>query len=257
MSSVQSIERAFVLLRCLASGPAGVTEIAERVGLPKSTVSRLLSTLESLGAVEQPSAGGRYQIGPAMADIAAATAPANTLLATGRPHLIELMQEIGEATGLSIATNLEVQYIDQVESQNAIQVRDWTGERAPLHVVPSGLVFLANGSDAQINEYLSRPLVPCTERTMTDPAALRARLAEIRRSNVVWVYEEFLEGMNSVASPIRDQHGTVIAAIHAHGPAYRFPAPGKGDAVAARVVAAADRISRRLIPTHTAAPVGA
>lgn len=256
MSSVQSIERAFVLLRCLASGPAGVTEIADRVGLPKSTVSRLLSTMETIGAVEQLSVGGRYRIGPAMTDIAAATAPSTNLLATARPHLVELMQATGEATGLSIATNLEVQYIDQVESQNAVQVRDWTGERAPLHVVPSGLVFLANGSNAQIDEYLSRPLVACTSRTMTDPHMLRARLGDIRRSNVAWVYEEFLEGMNSVASPIRNHDGTVIAAVHAHGPAYRFPAPGKSDTVAARVVAAADRISRRLTPTPTAAPVG-
>ncbi|HWM20174.1 MAG TPA: helix-turn-helix domain-containing protein, partial [Ilumatobacteraceae bacterium] len=63
MSSVQSVERAFAVLRCLTSGPAGVSEVAERSHLPKSTVSRLLSTLNELGAVDQLGAGGDYRIG--------------------------------------------------------------------------------------------------------------------------------------------------------------------------------------------------
>jgi DNA-binding IclR family transcriptional regulator len=249
MSSVQSIERAFVLLRCLASGPAGVTEIADRVGLPKSTVSRLLSTLEHIGAVEQIAAGGRYRIGPAMADIAAATLPGTSLVAVARPHLTDLMQETREATGLSIVSNLEVEYIDQVESLNPVQVRDWTGERAPLHVVSSGLIFLAHSPNAQVDAYLSRPLVACTARSVVNPDAIRKRLADVRKHNVVWVYEEFLEGMNSVAAPVRDEHGHVIAAIHAHGPAYRFPAAGKADHIASQVAAVAERVSRRLHPS--------
>jgi DNA-binding IclR family transcriptional regulator len=246
MSSVQSIERAFVVLRCLASGPAGVTEIADRISLPKSTVSRLLSTLETIGAVQQVSAGGRYRIGPAMADIAGATLPGTNLVAAARPHLTELMQETGEATGLSIMSNMEVEYIDQVESLNPVQVRDWTGERAPMHVVSSGLVFLAHSPTPQIDAYLASPLVACTPRSMTDPAALRKRLADVRKHNVVWVYEEFLEGMNSVAAPVRDEHDHVVAAIHAHGPAYRFPAAGKAEHIALQVAAVAERVSRRL-----------
>jgi DNA-binding IclR family transcriptional regulator len=249
VSSVQSIERAFVVLRCLASGPAGVTEIADRVGLPKSTVSRLLSTLEHIGAVEQIAAGGRYRIGPAMADIAAATLPGTNLVAVARPHLTDLMQETGEATGLSIVSNLEVEYIDQVESLNPVQIRDWTGERAPLHVVSSGLIFLAHSPKAQIETYLSQPLVACTARSVVNPDAIRKRLADVRKHNVVWVYEEFLEGMNSVAAPVRDQQGHVIAAIHAHGPAYRFPAAGKADHIASQVAAVAERVSRRLHPS--------
>jgi DNA-binding IclR family transcriptional regulator len=253
MSSVQSIERAFHVLRAMADGPAGVTEIAERIHLPKSTVSRLLSTLETIGAVEQVSAGGRYRIGPAMVELATGTLPSTLLLTATRPHLVALTREIGEASGLSVAANLEVQYIDQVESPNAVQVRDWTGERAPLHVVPSGLVFLANSSPTQIDTYLSRPLAACTPRSMTDSAALRARLGQVRRTNVAWVYEEFLEGMNSVAAPIRDHTGAVIAAIHAHGPAYRFPGPGQADALAERVTHAADQVTRRLTQSQAIA----
>ena len=90
MSGVQSVERAFAVLRCLSVGPAGVTDLAERVNLPKSTVSRLLSTLEELGMVEQTEPGGSYRIGPGMTDIAAASMPGRSLIAavsiaTGAP----------------------------------------------------------------------------------------------------------------------------------------------------------------------------
>ena len=84
MSTVQSIDRAFAVLRSLTSGPAGVTEIADRVGLPKSTVSRLLSTLEELGAVEQVAAGGDYRVGWAMLELAAAARPGRSLVSVAR-----------------------------------------------------------------------------------------------------------------------------------------------------------------------------
>ena len=96
MSTVQSIDRAFAVLRALVGGPAGVTEIAERVGLPKSTVSRMLSTLEELGAVEQVSTGGNYRVGFAMIELGAAARPGRSLVTTVRPHLANLTQ-IGRA----------------------------------------------------------------------------------------------------------------------------------------------------------------
>src|SRR4029079_8887181 len=86
MSTVQSVERAFAVLRCLAAGSAGVSDVAERAHLPKSTVSRLLATLGEVGAVEQL-ADGTYRIGDAMADIAAGATPGRHLVAVARPSL--------------------------------------------------------------------------------------------------------------------------------------------------------------------------
>jgi len=246
MSSVQSIERAFAILRRLASGPAGVTDLADRVELPKSTVSRLLSTLESLGAVRQMALGGPYRIGPVMLEIAAAVSPGRDLIDSARPHLVELMQATGEATGLSVADGNDVHYIDQIESPNAVQVRDWTGERVPLHVVSSGLVLLAFAPSTRVDEYLSRPLAKYTLRTATEVGPLRKRLAKVRHDGYAWVYEEFADGINSVAAPIHNGSGAVVAAVHAHGPAYRFPSPGNADEIAAHVMTVAERISRHL-----------
>jgi DNA-binding IclR family transcriptional regulator len=246
MSSVQSVERAFALLRCLSSGAAGVSELADRSQLPKSTVSRLLSTLQDLGVVEQLDAGGDYRIGNGLIDITAGASPGRNLVALARPHLTDLAEALGEATGLSVLDGESVYYLDQIDSSHAVQVRDWTGERVPLHVVSSGLVLLAALSEAVREAYLRRPLLQSTPRTMIDPDALRARLSAVAAAGVAWVYEEFAEGINSVAAPVHDAAGHVVAAIHAHGPSYRFPAAGQADSVATQVVDAADRASIRL-----------
>ena len=173
MSSVQSVERAFTVLRCLAGGPAGVSEVAERSHLPKSTVSRLLSTLNELGAVDQLGAGGDYRIGDLMVELAAAAQPGRSLVAIARPHLVQLREALGEATGLSVLDGHDVLYLDQVEADHPVQVRDWTGERLPAHLVSSGLVLLAGASAAVLDEFLSGTLPRATARTVTDPELIR------------------------------------------------------------------------------------
>ncbi len=254
MSSVQSVERAFALLRCLSSGAAGVSELADRSQLPKSTVSRLLSTLQDLGVVEQLDAGGDYRIGGGLIDITAGASPGRNLVALARPHLTDLAEALGEATGLSVLDGESVYYLDQIDSSHAVQVKDWTGERIPLHVVSSGLVLLAALSEAVREAYLRRPLQQSTPRTMIDPNALRARLTAVAAAGVAWVYEEYAEGINSVAAPVHDATGHVVAAIHAHGPSYRFPAPGQADSIATQVVDAADRASIRLAGNFPSEP---
>ena len=88
--SVQSIERAFTLLRALAVGPSGVTDLAAKAHLPKSTVARLLGALEHEGAVTQDRVGGDYRLGEGLIDIAGAAQPGRNLVSTARPHLLEL-----------------------------------------------------------------------------------------------------------------------------------------------------------------------
>ena len=242
---VQSLERAFAILDEVAQRPAGVTDIAERVRLPKSTVARLLSTLENVDAVERFD-GVRWRIGPGVAALTDAVSPERSLIGVTRPFLVDLVAELGEDAGLGLPDGNDVLYVDQVESDNPVQVRDWTGTRAPMHAVPSGLVLLAEWPQDALDAYLAGELVALTRRTVTDPDALRERLAEVREVGYAWGLEEFAEGIDSVAAPIRDARGKAIAAIHVHGPSYRFPAAGEESRVADSVVSAAGAVARLL-----------
>ena len=244
--TVQSIQRSFALLRALALGPVGVTELAERVDLPKSTVARLLASLEEEQAVEQTEAGGEYRLGSGLIDLAGSAPRGRNLVAAARPHLLELAESLDEVAGLSIIDGGRVYYLDQTESSSNIQVRDWTGEHAPLHAVPSGLVILAHQRPDFIDKYLASSLAQCTPWTMTVPGELRDRLEQIRSIGYAWVYEEFAEELNSVAAPVFESGGHVEAALHVHGPAYRFPNPDDTHDLGMAVIEAAGRLSMQL-----------
>jgi len=242
---VQSVERAFAVLDAVAERPAGVTALAQRVELPKSTVARLLASLQALGAVEQV-AGRRWRVGPRLAALAETVSPERSLGALARPELAELVRSVGEDAGLALPDGYDVLYVDQVECDHPVQVRDWTGTRAPMHAVPSGLVLLAEWPASAIEGYLARGLARLTPRTIVDAEQLRGRLADVRESGYAWGLEEFSEGINSVAAQVRDGRDNAVAAIHLHGPAYRFPPAGDQDRIAREVVGAAAAVSRQL-----------
>ena len=245
MSRVQSIQRAFAVLGALSAGPLGVTEIAERVDLPKSTVARLLSALQAEGVVERDTDRPLYRIGTRLTALSAGGAAGAGLVAIVRPDLEDLAASVGEAAGLGIPDGVRVHYVDQADTPNAVQARDWTGTRVPMHAVPSGIVLLAHMPAADLDGFLSHPLERFTPHTVTEPAALRARLARVRADGHAWVREEFDVGISSVAAPVFDGDAAV-AAIHVHGPSYRFPPPGAEARVAAALADAAARASARL-----------
>ncbi len=244
--SVQSIERAFRLLRALAVGPSGVTDLATRATLPKSTVARLLSALEAEGAVTQDEAGGDYRLGEGLVDIAGAAQPGRNLVATARPHLLKLTARIGETSGVSIADGRDMYYLDHAEASSEVQVRDWTGESCPVHTVPSGLAVMAYWPAPRLDALLRSDLVQTTSRTVSDPAEIRRRLDQIRSLGYAWVHEEFADGINSVAAPIFGPDGSVDAAVHIHGPAYRFPDPDRSHDIGRSLIATAASITEHL-----------
>ncbi len=222
---VQSIDRAFGLLRALSTRPGGISDLARRTNLAVSTTARLLHTLELLGAVERVEGPTvRYRVGYAIGDLAASVDPQAGLVARARPFLVELAARVGETAGISVPHgNREVLYLHHVDGDHAVQLRDWTGTALPLHVVSSGLVLLAQRTSAEIDSYVDGGLCALTDRTTTDPDALRARLTEIQVLGYAWTIDEFAEGISSVAAPVRNALGEIVAALHIHGPSYRFP----------------------------------
>ena len=251
MSRVRSVERAFDVLAALSAGPLGVTDIAARVGLPKSTVARLLETLGARDMVAQLPADGRYRLGVGLAALGAAARLGGDLVAIAHPWLVELAANVGEAAGLSVPDGFGVRYVDQVDTLHEVRVRDWTGTRAPMHAVSSGLVLLAALSTTDLQAVLPAQLEALTGHTITDPAALRTRLGDVRRDGYAWVRDEFADGISSVAATIHGPSGVAIAAVHVHGPSFRFPPLGSEESIALKVVDCASRIVERLRQTGT------
>ena len=249
MSSIQSVKRAFDVLGSLGDGPLGVTEVADRAGLPKSTAARVLATLVGEGAVEQVPGDTSYRLGPRLITLAAGFSLARSLAAIARPMLIDLAESSGEAAGLAMPDGDLVHYIDQVDTVQPVLVRDWTGARIPLHAVSSGQVLLAFRTPAAIERYLERPMERFTDHTLTDADAVRERLREVRRQGCIWAMDEFELGISSIAAPIADASGEVIAAVHVHGPSYRFPEQGSKADLAQLVLAGAARIAAGLRET--------
>ena len=232
-------------------GPAGVSEIAQRTDLPKSTVARLLSTLVEIGAVEQNDFVGVYGLGELIVDLSSAASPGRNLIAIVRPYLVELVEEVGEAAGLGMLEGHEVYYYDQVDGDHEVQVRDWTGESVDAHVVSSGIVLMAHAGDKVQAEYLAGTLERWTPNSITERKKVARRFAAAKEAGYAWVFEEMSEGLNSVAAPIFNHLGTAIAAIHVHGPSYRFPEPGTEDQIARAVRKTAQRITDRLAGRQT------
>ena len=249
MSSIQSVKRAFDVLGSLGDGPLGVTQVADRAGLPKSTAARVLATLVGEGAVEQVPGDTSYRLGPRLITLAAGFSLTRSLAAIARPMLIDLAEATGEAAGLAMPDGDLVHYIDQVDTVQPVLVRDWTGARVPLHAVSSGQVLLAFRTPAAIERYLERPMERFTGRTLTDAGAVLERLREVRRQGYIWAMDEFEAGISSVAAPIADASGEVIAAVHVHGPSYRFPAESSKADLAQLVLAGAARIAAGLRET--------
>ena len=246
MAGVQSIERAFTILRALSLGPAGVTDLSERTGLPKSTVSRLLSSLDLERAVQQGE-NGSYELGEGVVELAQALDTGQSAIDIARPHMIELMQLTGEAVGLNRFDGSTIRTLLQVDDpDSSVVVRDWTNEFTPAHAVPAGLSALAFSPRSTQNTFLAGELASTTKRTMTDPDALRTRFQQIREDGYAWVFREFTDDINSVAAPIADHTRRVTLALHVHGPAFRFPGDIDQAELGERVAATAQRIESQL-----------
>jgi len=246
VSRVQSIERAFSVISTIADGPLGVTEVADRAQLPKSTAARLLASLGREGVVEQVPGERRYRLGERLVSLTSGLRPTRGMIATAHPHLVALAEQTGEAAGLSVPDGPTMHYVDQVEYPNPVQVRDWTGTRIPMHAVSSGQVVLANLSLPALDRFLAYPLERFTPKTLVKLDDIRARLHDVRRDGFAWAREEYAIGISSIAAPIADAAGEVVAAIHIHGPSYRFPAAEMEPAAEHAIVETAARISARL-----------
>ena len=245
--SIQSVERAMLLLKEFGlSGPElGVTEASKRLGLHKSTVSRLLGTLERGGFVEQVSDTRRYRLGLQLATLAGLAVTQLDLSSAARPYLVNLAAQSEETATLSVLDGDEAVNIDQVPGPHPVKDLGWIGRRLPLHASAGGKPLLASLPAEQLERWLQQPLPAYTERTVTSPEQLRRELQEMLARGYVIVPEEYEPGLTAVGAPVYDYHQEIVASITISGPTFRMH-PEYLQTAARLVKEAAEQISARL-----------
>ena len=250
--TTEAVDRVALALEILAetSGEAGVSDVARRLGVHKSTASRLLATLAARGLVERTTSGG-YRLGVGLLRYVGVALTGLETVSQARPVLEELSARTRETANLAVLDRLDVVYVDQVTGSHAVVTVNWVGLRRPAHASSSGKVLLAFGSDAVVERLLSRRLARLTERTITDPAVLRGVLADVRRRGFAATIGELEDQLSTIAAPVWSDR-KVIAAVSISGPAYRLPARNQAR-LGRLVVEAGQAISARM---GTSAPTG-
>ncbi|MEU3954801.1 IclR family transcriptional regulator [Streptomyces achromogenes] len=244
--AVQSVDRAVSVLESLARhGEAGVTEIAEELGVHKSTAFRLLGVLENRGLVAQAKGRGKYCLGAGVLRLAGAAAVRLDISQEGVPVCREVADELGETVNIAVLDDDAAVNIMQARGTAAVTAQNWLGRRTPLHATSSGKVLLAHLPPTLREGLLARPLTRFTDRTVTGAAVLRAELEAVVRQGYGVTVEELELGLAAVAAPVRAHDGEVIAAISVSGPVYRLDADRLPE-VARRTAAAGAELSRRM-----------
>ncbi|WP_206439831.1 IclR family transcriptional regulator [Streptomyces scabichelini] len=220
--SVQSVDRAVSILQVLAKrGPSGVTEIADELAIHKSTVFRLLATLESRGMVEQDTERGRYRIGYTMVELAGGASKVNDLAVLSHPVCQELAATVGDTVNVAIRDGDDVISIDQAIGSSIMSI-DWVGRRSPMHATSAGKLFMAHMTPEEIEEIFAERPKQYTPHTIVDPTRLAAELEAVRERGYATTSEEHEIGLAAIAAPIHSLNGQVIAAVTLSGPTFRI-----------------------------------
>lgn len=244
---VQSVDRAVTVLEILArAGSAGVSEVAAEIGVHKSTAFRLLAALEERDLVEQNSERGKYQLGFGVLRLASAIPARLDIVRQAQPVLDDLAQRFDETINLAVVREHYAVHVQQALGSAAVASQNWVGQLTPLHATSSGKILLAYMSEERLRHVLDAAgLKPYTEHTVTSRDALLQQLAQAREDGFATAFEELETGLNAAAVPVRDHTGSVVAAVSASGPAYRFDKT-RIESIAADFKAAGDRISQRM-----------
>jgi DNA-binding IclR family transcriptional regulator len=219
-ATIRTVRRALAVLRAFRSTdrelPLG--EIALRAQLDKGTTHRLLRTLIVERLVEQQETGMTYSLGIGVLELAAGLTREGDLRQRAQPVLAALAESTETTAFLGIVHDDHALCIGRVDGGLAIQIRSWSvGGRLPLHGGAGPRVLMANMPAADRERLLAGRLEALTSRTPRDPAALRDRLETIRARGWDIGVDEIIEGIASVAVPVRDRNGAVIATISISG----------------------------------------
>ncbi len=192
----------------------GVTQLARRVGVGKSTAHRVIWTLVEEGLLEKVEETGLFRLSPTMRSLGASAETAQRLHEAATMPLDRLRTQTSGTLHIGILEGTDVLYVERREGPGAIPVFRSVGSRNAAHVTSSGKVLLAFlPLDQQRQLVAGMRLVPKTERSITTATVLLAHLAEVRRQGFAENRGESQPGMCSLAAPVRDPMGRVVASV--------------------------------------------
>ena len=222
--SVRAVERALDILICFTPDKPtrSLTQIAERVGMHKSTVLRLLATLENKHFISRDKATGTYQLGLRFIEIASIMLHGIDIQQWAQPYLQNLSDESGETVDLAVLDGNHVIYLKVIESSQRVKIAAAAGERLPIFCTATGKAFLAYLSDDQVRQLLHEGLSRYTEKTLLSLPDLFADLHATRERGFAISEQEYEKDINAIAAPILDANGCPVAVVAIVGPSYRL-----------------------------------
>lgn len=252
-TGTQAVDRAATLLVAVLESdpPPTFTDLLRTTGLAKSTLSRLLSSLERHDLVTRTD-DGMLRPGAVLARFAHSGRHYDELIALASPHLEALSEVTGETINLAVMVGQEVEQISQVDSTFIMGNVNWVGLRLPLHCTALGKVFLAAGAPLPEGRLERR-----TPRTISSRVRLEAELSAVRERDWAVADSELEPGLVAVAAPVRGADGRIVAALSISGPSIRI-GPDQHDSLGDLLVREAELLSSQLgHATHTSRKAGA
>jgi IclR family transcriptional regulator, pca regulon regulatory protein len=251
---VQSLDRGLSVIRAFdADHPRlSLSEVAAATGLSRAAARRFLHTLVHLGYMHNN--GGRFSLRPKILELGYAYLSSLTLPEVAMPHLEELVDQVRESSSISELDGEDVVYIARVPTKRIMRVTISVGTRFPAYATSMGRVLLAAKPDDWLDSYLSSVrLRELTDHTITSTTALRQELRKIRSRGWALVDQELEEGLRSLAAPIRDADGSVIAAVNVSTHAGRRSVESVVQDLLRPLLSTAERIERDLVCSRTGA----
>ncbi|RUL47376.1 MULTISPECIES: IclR family transcriptional regulator [Lysinibacillus] len=242
---LESVHNALRLLKLFTKDQPmlGTVEIAELLGIHRSSVSRILRTLLTEGFVMKDTNSPKYRLGPTIFSLGQFFTESNDLYQISLDTMKELTQITGETTQLGVVDDLDVLIIGSVESSHPLRFMTMNGDKTPLYSSSLGRALIAFSDDSLLTRILMQERTPRTKKSIIEEKSFIEEIKKVRIRGYSTSVEEKYDGVNALAVPILNANGQAIGAINIAGPAHRLR-PEKFQKIANHLLKASEEISK-------------
>ncbi|NLJ57746.1 MAG: IclR family transcriptional regulator [Tissierellia bacterium] len=223
-NTVQSIDRAVAIIECFTKEKKELklTEVSNKLGLNKSTVHGIITTLKHHGFISQDESTQKYRLGIRFIEFGDLVMSSINIRNAALPLINEVCLKIEETVHIAMLDGADVVWIQKQECDKSIKTSTKIGAKAPVYTTADGKIILCHQDKDKINCYIPEEIPKFTSNTITDRPEFIKKLEEMKNKGVAIDNEEFVEGVKCVAAPIFDHNGDVKFSLSVTGPAFRM-----------------------------------